>query len=59
MLLPMRLLLAATASAAAAAASSFIIAATIFFQPHLFSATLFVKLELSYWLADAPGLHFD
>jgi hypothetical protein len=25
-------------------------------QPHLFSATLFVNLELSYWLADAPVL---
>ena len=39
--------------------SSFIIAATLFLQPHLFSATLFVNLELSYWLADAPVLQSD
>jgi hypothetical protein len=39
--------------------SSFIIAATLFLHPHLFSATLFVNLELSYWLADAPALHSD
>jgi hypothetical protein len=44
---------------AAAAASSFIIAATLLLQPHLFSATLFVNLELSDWLAYVPVLHFD
>ena len=38
-------MLAAT-TAAAAAASSFIIAATLLLQPHLFSATLFVTVEL-------------
>ena len=51
-------MLAAT-TAAAAAASSFIIAATLLIQPHLFSATLFVNLELSYWLAYASVLDSD
>jgi hypothetical protein len=60
MLLLMRLLFDATAAAAAAAAaSSFIIAATLLLQPHLFSATLFVTVELTHWLAETPVLHSD
>jgi UPF0716 family protein affecting phage T7 exclusion len=46
LLLLERLLFAATAAAAAAAPCSFIIAATLLLQPHFFSATLFVNLEL-------------
>ena len=58
MLLLVRLFAAAaSAAAAAAAASSFIIAATLLLQPHLFSATLFVTVELTHWLADTPVLH--
>jgi hypothetical protein len=45
---------AASAAAAAAGASSFINAATLFLQPQLFSATLFVNVELTHWLADTP-----
>jgi hypothetical protein len=61
MLLLVRLLFAAAASAAAAAAaaSSFIIAATLLLQPHLFSATLFVTVELTHWLAETHVLHSD
>jgi hypothetical protein len=60
MLLLMRLLFDATAAAAAAAAaSSFIIAATLLLRPHLFSATLFVTVELTHWLAETPVLHSD
>jgi hypothetical protein len=61
MLLLVRLLFAAAASAASAAAavSSLFFAATLLLQPHLFSATLFVTVQLTHWLAETPVLHSD